>query len=169
MPLQASCSCSAGGCSNPAGASPALLQHGTVDSVIQDEQFLAKMDTCAATTENCFPRNAARPRAILASRLGHSRQSVHWFAQQGLLAMSFNHGTRPCQHGQWQYGPWGEDLFMQFCMDDAAVAKKEDFTSTDTGTCPGMRPGLARARGQKRREITQSLCLPVHTAVFTNL
>jgi len=47
--------------------------------------------------------------------------------------------TPECQK-KWKYGPWGEDLFMQFCMDDAEVAKKEDFTLTDTGTCPGMRP-----------------------------
>jgi len=47
--------------------------------------------------------------------------------------------TQECKK-KWQYGPWGEDLFMQFCLDDAAVAKKEDFTLTDTGTCPGMRP-----------------------------
>merc|ERR1711874_284129 len=31
-------------------------------------------------------------------------------------------------------------LFMQKTMDDAEVMKKEDFTLTDTGTCPGMRP-----------------------------
>jgi len=47
--------------------------------------------------------------------------------------------TEECK-AKWQYGPWGEDLFMQFCMDDADVAKKSDFTLTDTGTCPGMRP-----------------------------
>merc|ERR1712111_303027 len=41
---------------------------------------------------------------------------------------------------QWKYGPWGEDLFMQKTMDDAEVGKKSDFTLTDTGTCPGMRP-----------------------------
>jgi hypothetical protein len=47
--------------------------------------------------------------------------------------------TEPCKK-QWKYGPWGEDLFMQKCMDDAEVQKKADFTLTDTGTCPGMRP-----------------------------
>jgi len=47
--------------------------------------------------------------------------------------------TEACKK-QWQYGPWGEDLFMQKTMDDAEVMKKEDFTLTDTGTCPGMRP-----------------------------
>jgi len=47
--------------------------------------------------------------------------------------------TEACKK-QWKYGPWGEDLYMQKCMDDAAVQKKEDYTLTDTGTCPGMRP-----------------------------
>merc|ERR1719325_282429 len=47
--------------------------------------------------------------------------------------------TEACKK-QWKYGPWGEDLFMQKTMDDAEVLKKEDFTLTDTGTCPGMRP-----------------------------
>merc|ERR1712113_893133 len=31
--------------------------------------------------------------------------------------------TEECKK-KWQYGAWGEDLFMQFCMDDAEVAKK---------------------------------------------
>jgi len=47
--------------------------------------------------------------------------------------------TEACKK-QWKYGPWGEDLFMQKTMDDAEVGKKADFTLTDTGTCPGMRP-----------------------------
>jgi len=47
--------------------------------------------------------------------------------------------TEACKK-QWKWGPWGEDLFMQKTMDDAEVLKKEDFTLTDTGTCPGMRP-----------------------------
>merc|ERR1712241_1626574 len=33
--------------------------------------------------------------------------------------------TEACKQ-QWKYGPWGEDLYMQKCMDDAAVEKKED-------------------------------------------
>jgi len=47
--------------------------------------------------------------------------------------------TEDCKK-QWRYGPWGEDLFMQKAMDDSEVMKKSDFTLTDTGTCPGMRP-----------------------------
>jgi len=47
--------------------------------------------------------------------------------------------TQHCK-AQWKWGPWGEDLYMQKCMDDAEVQKKEDYTLTDTGTCPGMRP-----------------------------
>jgi len=47
--------------------------------------------------------------------------------------------TEACKK-QWKFGPWGEDLYMQKCMDDAEVEKKEDYTLSDTGTCPGMRP-----------------------------
>merc|ERR1739844_653691 len=47
--------------------------------------------------------------------------------------------TQECKN-KWKYGPWGEDLFMQFTMDSAEVMKKTDFELTDTGTCPGMRP-----------------------------
>lgn len=47
--------------------------------------------------------------------------------------------TPECKN-KWKYGPWGEDLFMQFAMDSAEVMKKSDFDLTDTGTCPGMRP-----------------------------
>jgi len=51
--------------------------------------------------------------------------------------------TEVCKK-KWKYGPWGEDLFMQFTMDDAEVAKKTDFTLTDSGTCPGMRPKASK-------------------------
>jgi len=48
---------------------------------------------------------------------------------------------------KWKFGPWGEDLFMQFAMDDAEVMKKTDFTLTDTGTCPGQRPKADKKNG----------------------
>jgi len=54
--------------------------------------------------------------------------------------------TEACKQ-QWKYGPWGEDLYMQKCMDDAEVEKKEDYTLTDTGTCPGMRPKADKKNG----------------------
>merc|ERR1711879_921845 len=63
--------------------------------------------------------------------------------------------TAECKK-KWQYGAWGEDLFMQFCMDDAEVAKKVDFTLTDTGTCPGMRP----KSDKKNTEFVQSCSCP---------
>lgn len=47
--------------------------------------------------------------------------------------------TEKCKK-EWKYGTWGEDLFMQRCMDDAGVAKLQDFKMSDSGTCPGMRP-----------------------------
>ena len=80
-------------------------------------------------------------------------------------AYYFNNGkcrmwdTEECKK-KWQYGPWGQDLFMQFCRDDAAVAKREVFTLTNSETCPGMRPNAEKG--------TRNLCLLVQTPVFPN-
>merc|ERR1712218_449386 len=54
--------------------------------------------------------------------------------------------TAECKK-KWKFGAWGEDLFMQFAMDDAEVMKKTDFTLTDTGTCPGQRPKADKKNG----------------------
>merc|ERR1712039_897480 len=56
--------------------------------------------------------------------------------------------TEACKAG-WKYGAWGEDLFMQRTMDDAEVAKIDDFDLTTSGTCPGDRPA-----GQKTTSCT---------------
>jgi len=40
----------------------------------------------------------------------------------------------------WNYGPWGEDKFMQECMDKNGVEKVEGFELTQSGTCPKQRP-----------------------------
>lgn len=40
----------------------------------------------------------------------------------------------------WKYGPWGEDKFMQECLDKNGVQKVEDFELTKSGTCPKSRP-----------------------------
>jgi len=40
----------------------------------------------------------------------------------------------------WKYGPWGEDKFMQECMDKNGVQKVEGFELTKSGTCPKSRP-----------------------------
>merc|ERR1712029_559346 len=68
--------------------------------------------------------------------------------------------TEACKK-QWQYGPWGEDLFMQKTMDDAEVQKKEDFTLTDTGT-----PWHEAKSGQEERIICAILyglrCKQIH-------
>merc|ERR1712137_323528 len=42
--------------------------------------------------------------------------------------------------GSLDWGAWGEDLFMQRCMDDAEVGKISDFLLVKTGTCPKQRP-----------------------------
>merc|ERR1711870_213748 len=40
----------------------------------------------------------------------------------------------------WKFGPWGEDLFMQRCMDKIGVAKVSNFTLTYDGACKADRP-----------------------------
>jgi hypothetical protein len=45
----------------------------------------------------------------------------------------------------WKYGPWGEDLFAQRCMDKHGVEKVEAFDLTTDGACPADRP-----EGQKK-------------------
>lgn len=44
-----------------------------------------------------------------------------------------------CTDG-WKYGPWGEDLFMQRCMDKHDVAKLTNYRLAISGTCPADRP-----------------------------
>jgi len=39
-----------------------------------------------------------------------------------------------------KYGPMGEDLFAQKCMDESNVKKVENFDLSTDGTCPGDRP-----------------------------
>jgi len=39
-----------------------------------------------------------------------------------------------------KYGPMGEDLFAQTCLDSVGVRRKEAFDITTDGACPGDRP-----------------------------
>jgi len=65
--------------------------------------------------------------------------------------------TEDCKKA-WKYGPWGEDLFLQRTMDDAEVAKIDDFDLTTSGTCPGDRP-----EGQKKNKLYVPPCKPGET------
>merc|ERR1712217_572340 len=50
----------------------------------------------------------------------------------------------------WKYGPWGEDLFMQNCMDVHGVAKVSNFTLTNDGLCKADLPkALQKVKGVK--------------------
>merc|ERR1712187_359954 len=42
-------------------------------------------------------------------------------------------------HG-WKYGPWGEDLFQQRCLDRHGVEKLPGYGLSNSGTCPMIRP-----------------------------
>ena len=46
--------------------------------------------------------------------------------------------------GDWKYGPWGEDLFQQRCLDRHGIDKLPGYGLTNTGTCPNNRPKTER-------------------------
>jgi len=55
-------------------------------------------------------------------------------------------GTDP----SWEWGPWGEDLFMQKCLDKIGVPKVSNFTMTADGACKADRPKeLQKVKGLK--------------------
>merc|ERR1712217_804793 len=48
----------------------------------------------------------------------------------------------------WKFGPYGEDLFMQKCMDKHGVAKVFNFSMSKNALCPSDRPKeLQKAKG----------------------
>jgi len=55
----------------------------------------------------------------------------------------------PCANDgcDWKYGPWGEDVWMQRCMDRHFVDKVEAFDETTDGACEADRP-----EGQKKNK-----------------
>jgi len=54
------------------------------------------------------------------------------------------------QDPDWKYGPYGEDLFMQKCLDAKGVAKVSNFTITNDGACKSDRPkALQKVKGLK--------------------
>jgi len=58
-----------------------------------------------------------------------------------------------------KWGPIGEDLFAQMCMDYQGVSKIEDFKLTTDGACPGTR----KRYGQKENKHWQPPCGQVTT------
>jgi len=61
--------------------------------------------------------------------------------------------------GDWKFGPWGEDLFAQKCMDRHGVAKLTNFNLTISGTCPANRPP-----DQKQNQDFVPSCFGANTA-----
>merc|ERR1712242_189947 len=54
------------------------------------------------------------------------------------------------QDPDWKYGPWGEDLFMQKCLDAKGVNKVSNFTIANDGACKSDRPKpLRKVKGLK--------------------
>lgn len=58
----------------------------------------------------------------------------------------------------WKYGPWGEDLFMQRCMEKHDVARRHSFDLTLSGSCPADRP-----EDQKKNKSFVPSCVGVTT------
>merc|ERR1712217_902189 len=94
-------------------------------------------------------------RGLLASKMD-TATGVYFQNCKGVLEGFFGNlevsSAEGCKQG-WKYGPWGEDLFMQRTMDDAEVAKIDDFDLTTSGTCPGDRPA-----GQKTNKLYVPPC-----------
>jgi len=60
----------------------------------------------------------------------------------------------------WKWGPWGEDVFVQRCLDEKHVDKVEAFDLTSDGKCGADRPA-----GQKHNESWTPDCSKVTTPV----
>jgi len=68
------------------------------------------------------------------------------------------------QDPDWKYGPWGEDLFMQRCMDKIGVSKVSNFTLTTNGACKADLPKeLQHAKGLKwKPDCTSTKTISLH-------
>lgn len=60
----------------------------------------------------------------------------------------------------WKWGPWGEDVFVQRCLDEKHVDKLEAFDLTTDGKCPSDRP-----KDDKDNEDWKPDCSKVDTPV----
>merc|ERR1711862_725560 len=73
----------------------------------------------------------------------------------------------------WKYGPYGEDLFMQKCMDKVGVSKVSNFTITTNGACKADLPkGCRRRRASSGRLTAQArsqlCCIPSRSLSITS-
>lgn len=62
----------------------------------------------------------------------------------------------------WKWGPWGEDLFAQRCMDRHHVEKIEDFRLTTDGACPADRPKDQRVNKKWKPNCANTLTPAMH-------
>lgn len=69
--------------------------------------------------------------------------------------------STPDCRGDWKYGPWGEDLFTQRCMDRHGVGKLSNFNLTVSGSCPANRPA-----DQKKNKFYVPPCSGVNSAAY---
>merc|ERR1719282_1703962 len=62
----------------------------------------------------------------------------------------------------WKWGPWGEDLFAQRCMDRFHVEKIQDFGLTTDGACPADRPKDQRMNKKWKPDCANTLTPAMH-------
>lgn len=62
----------------------------------------------------------------------------------------------------WKWGPWGEDLFAQRCMERHHVEKIEDFRLTTDGACPADRPKDQRVNKKWKPNCANTLTPAMH-------
>lgn len=71
----------------------------------------------------------------------------------------------PCANEgcDWEWGPWGEDVFVQRCMDHHYVDKVEGFELTKDGMCEADRPASQRKNKKWHApDCSQVLAAAVH-------
>jgi len=62
----------------------------------------------------------------------------------------------------WKYGPWGEDVFAQRCMDRGLVSKVEAFDLTTDAACPHDRPAGQKKNKKWKPDCSQTCRASIH-------
>jgi len=90
-----------------------------------------------------------------------SKQAMTIFLQRAdsCTASCWKEETDGCKK-DWKFGPWGEDLFMQNCMDKHGVGKADGFDVTTSGTCPASRPKAQKKNSTYVPPCSSSYTLP---------
>merc|ERR1712061_675320 len=108
------------------------------DAVFFPNKLINVLDSATVPTEGVYMENC---KYVDYGYFGNmeifSKQAFETLVQN--LEQCYN--TLPWKTGikGGKYGPMGEDLFAQKCMDKMGVAKQENFALSTDGACPGDR------------------------------